>query len=63
MGQLLQYPTRGINNILTVVDFATRYPEAVALPNIQTERVAEALLEVFSRVRFPKELLRCAVHL
>ena len=43
--------------ILTVVDFATRYPEAVALPKIETERVAEAFLEVFSRVGFPKEML------
>ena len=43
--------------ILTVVDFATRYPEAVALPKTETEGVAEALLEVFSRVGFPKEML------
>ena len=43
--------------ILTVVDYATRYPEAVTLPRIETERVAEALLEVFCRVRFPKQVL------
>ena len=43
--------------ILTVVDFATRYPEAVALPSIETERVAEALLEIYSRVGFPSEVL------
>ena len=28
--------------ILTMIDYATRYPEAVALPSIETERVAEA---------------------
>ena len=43
--------------ILTIVDYATRYPEAVALKNIETERIAEALLDVFSRVGFPKEIL------
>ena len=43
--------------ILTVVDYASRYPEAVALPSIETERVAEALLEIYSRVGFPSEVL------
>ena len=33
-----------------MIDYATRYPEAVALPSIETERVAEALVEMFSRV-------------
>ena len=28
--------------ILTMMDYATRYPEAIALPSIETERVAEA---------------------
>ena len=36
--------------ILTMIDYATRYPEAVALPSIETERVAEALIEMFSKV-------------
>ncbi len=43
--------------ILTLVDYATRYPEAVALSSIDTETVAEALLEIFSRVGFPEEIL------
>ena len=42
---------------LTIVDFAAKCPEAVALPRIKTERVAEALLDVFSRVGFPTEIL------
>ena len=29
----------------------------MALPNIETERVAEALLDMFSRVGFPQEIL------
>ena len=40
-----------------MIDYATRYPEAVALPGIETERVAEALVEMFSRVGIPDEML------
>ena len=43
--------------ILTMIDYATRYPEAVALPSIETERVAEALITMFSRVGIPSEML------
>ena len=43
--------------ILTMIDYAMRYPEAVALPSIETERVAEALVEMFSRVGIPDEML------
>ena len=43
--------------ILTLVDYATRYPEAVALSSIETEAVAEALVSIFSRVGIPKEIL------
>ncbi|XP_033733588.1 uncharacterized protein LOC117322759 [Pecten maximus] len=43
--------------ILTLVDFATRYPEAVPLQTIDTEQVAEALVQIFSRVGVPHEIL------
>ena len=43
--------------ILTMIDYATRYPEAVALPSIETECVAEALIAMFSRVGIPSEML------
>ena len=43
--------------ILTMIDYATIYPEAVALPSIETERVAEALIAMFSRVGIPREML------
>jgi transposase InsO family protein len=39
------------------MDYETRYPEAIALPKIETENVAEALLEMFSRVGIPPEIL------
>ncbi|KAL8585025.1 hypothetical protein ACOMHN_043661 [Nucella lapillus] len=47
----------GHRYILTMVDYATRYPEAVALKRIETEVVAEGLVEVFSRVGVPSEVL------
>ena len=47
----------GNRYILTVVDYETRYPEAISLKKIETECVAEALLEIFSRVGFLKEVL------
>ena len=40
-----------------MIDYATRYPEVVALPSIETERVAEALIAMFSRVGIPSEML------
>ena len=43
--------------ILTMIDYATRYPEAVALPCIEKERVAETLIAMFSRVGIPSEML------
>lgn len=43
--------------ILTTVDYATRFPEAVARPNIKTERVAEALVNICSRVGVPDKIL------
>ena len=43
--------------ILTMTDYATRYPEAVALQGMETQRVAEVLVEMFSRVGIPDEML------
>lgn len=47
----------GHRYILTLVDFSTRYPEAVPLKNIDTETVAEALVDIFSRLGIPEEIL------
>ena len=43
--------------ILTLVDYATRYPKAAPLASIDTETVAEALVSIFSRVGIPNEVL------
>ena len=47
----------GYRYILTLVDYATRYPEAVALKKVTAEDVAEALVNIYSRVGVPEELL------
>ena len=40
-----------------MIDYATKYPEAVAFPSIEMERVAEALEGMISRVGIPSEIL------
>ena len=50
----LERTTSGKKYILTLVDYATRYPECIALPNITAETVAEALLSIFCRCGIPK---------
>lgn len=57
VGPIYPASERGKRFILTIMDYATRYPEAVALANIDTETVAEALIEVYSRVGIPREVL------
>ncbi|RUS72103.1 hypothetical protein EGW08_020129 [Elysia chlorotica] len=47
----------GHRYILTLVDYATRYPEAVPLRRIDTETVAEALVDIYSRLGVPEEIL------
>ncbi|KAG6924942.1 hypothetical protein G0U57_016049, partial [Chelydra serpentina] len=57
VGPLPKPSRNGKKYILVLVDFATRYPEAVALAHIEAEIVATALFSIFSRVGFPKEIL------
>ena len=52
----LQKTRSGKQYILTYVDMATRYPDAVPLGSIESEKVAEALLQICSRVGFPEVL-------
>ena len=47
----------GHQYILTLVDYATRFPEAIALMRIDTPTVAEALVDMFSRLGIPEEIL------
>ena len=47
----------GHRYVLVLCDYATRYPEAVAMKNVDAEAVADELLKVFSRVGIPKEIM------
>ena len=47
----------GHSYILTLIDNATRYPEAVPLKTINTETVAEALVVIYSRLGIQEEVL------
>ena len=44
-------------HILTIIDIATRYPEAIPLKKTDSVTVAEALFSVFSRMGIPEEIL------
>ena len=48
---------RGNKYILTVVDEATRYPEAFPLKNIEAKTIADALIQLFSRVGVANTIL------
>ena len=43
--------------ILTIIDHCTHFPEAVPLVTHETSDVAQALVSVFSRYGFPREIL------
>ena len=49
--------TQGYRFVLVLVNYATRYPEAVPLRNISAKSVAQALFQIISRVGIPKEIL------
>ena len=46
----------GYKYILTMCDYATRYPEAIALPSTEASRIAKELVSLFSRVGIPEEI-------
>ena len=57
VGPLSPKSSQGHHYILTIIDLATRYPEAVPLKDISAISEAEALLAFFfSRMGFPKEI-------
>ena len=47
----------GHRYILTLVDYATRYSEAVPLKRNDAETVAEALVDIYSHLGIPEEVL------
>ncbi|XP_050703984.1 uncharacterized protein LOC126989430 isoform X2 [Eriocheir sinensis] len=57
VGPLSPPTSEGHRYILTLIDFATGFPEAVPRKEVTFISVAEALLEIFSRVGIPREIL------
>lgn len=57
VGPISPVTGKGHIYILTIVDYSTRYPKAIPLKSIETERVAEALVYIFSMMGIPKEIL------
>ncbi|XP_073668194.1 uncharacterized protein [Paramisgurnus dabryanus] len=53
----LEKSSSGNQYILVVSDYATRYPEAFPLRSITTPKVIQALVQLFSRVGIPEEIL------
>ena len=47
---------RGNWFILTICDYDTRYPEAIAMPSVEATRIAKELMNLFSHVRVPDEI-------
>lgn len=57
VGPIIPCSDRGHRYILVVVDYASRYPEAVPMKSIEAERVAEELVNIYTRLGFPREVL------
>lgn len=57
IGPIFPASSSGHKYVLTIVDVATRFPEAIPLKKIDTVTVAEALFEVFARMGCPTEVL------
>ncbi|CAB4010549.1 Retrovirus-related Pol poly from transposon [Paramuricea clavata] len=56
IGELPKTKT-GYKYVLTLIDYATRYPEAIPLKTTHSRVIAEALISVFSRVGLPNEIV------
>ncbi|KAJ8353326.1 hypothetical protein SKAU_G00208930 [Synaphobranchus kaupii] len=48
---------RGYQYILVILDYATRYPEAITLCTMASKGIARELVMLFSRVGIPEEIL------
>src|SRR5215469_13673362 len=57
IGKINPASEEGHTYILTLVDYATRYPEAVALKKMDVITVAEELYNIYTRIGIPEEVL------
>lgn len=56
VGPLPRTPRR-FRYLLVIMDYATRFPEAIPLRTMQTPAVAQALISFFSKVGLLEEIL------
>ena len=56
IGPIVPASQRGNRYVLTVIDYATRYVEAVPVKSIKTEVIAEELWKLWTRLGFPEEI-------
>ncbi|CAM5074398.1 unnamed protein product [Natator depressus] len=57
LGPFPKKTPRGKQYILTCMDFATRWPEAVGLSNTRAKSACQALADIFARVGCPSHIL------
>ena len=57
IGPIKPKSSEGHQYILTIMDYATRYQEAIALKESTAKEIAHALMAVFSRFGIPEEIL------
>ncbi|GFT16295.1 retrovirus-related Pol polyprotein from transposon 17.6 [Trichonephila clavipes] len=48
--------TEGNKYLITVMCLASKYPDAILVPDIASKSLVNALLQVFSRMGFPREI-------
>lgn len=53
----LEKSSTGYQYILVICDYATRFPEAFPLRSIKTPKIIGALVQLFSRVGIPEEII------
>ena len=56
VGPIQPRTTEGNKYILTVIDMATRYPEAIPMKSITTEEVVDKLFDIYCRTGIPKRI-------
>ena len=54
---LLPCTQRGNRFTLAICDYATHYQEVIVLPSVKASRVAKELVNLFSQVGVPDEIL------
>ena len=53
----LPHSKKGNSYILALVDYATHFPEAVALPSVESEQIAQELMAIFAHFGIPNKVL------